>query len=275
MAGSHPVEQARATWRDKWYVIIFQADTPAGRLFDIVLLTLIVLNVLSVILESVPSIRDSHSIYFKTAEWIFTGLFTIEYAARLATAKNPRRYSHSFFGIVDLLAIAPIYLSVLFAVEHSFTVVRSLRLLRVFRILKLTEYVGEAAALRIALQASLRKITVFLLAVLMIVVIVGALMYQVEGEANGFTSIPTAMYWAIVTVTTVGYGDISPKTVVGRILASLLMTIGYGIIAVPTGIVTFEFARASAAGRSRVCSACALSAHDPDAVFCKRCGAQL
>ena len=152
MAGSHPVEQARAPWRDKWYVIIFQADTPAGRLFDIVLLTLIVLNVLSVILESVPSIRDSHGIYFKTAEWIFTGLFTIEYAARLTTAKDPRRYSHSFFGIVDLLAIAPIYLSVLFSVEHSFTVVRSLRLLRVFRILKLTEYVGEAAALRIAFR---------------------------------------------------------------------------------------------------------------------------
>ena len=269
MAGLPPVEPARAPWRDKWYVIIFQADTPAGRLFDIVLLTLIVLSVLSVIIESVPSIRDTYGSHFDSVEWIFTGLFTVEYAARLATAKNPRRYALSFFGIVDLLAIAPIYLSVLFAVEHSFTVVRSLRLLRVFRILKLTEYVGEAAALRIALQASLRKITVFLLAVLMIVVIVGALMYQVEGEANGFTSIPTAMYWAIVTVTTVGYGDISPKTVLGRILASLLMTIGYGIIAVPTGIVTFEFARASAAGRSRICSACGLSAHDPEAIFCK------
>ena len=194
---------------------------------------------------------------------------------RLATAKNPRRYSHSFFGIVDLLAIAPIYLSVLFSVEHSYAVVRSLRLLRVFRILKLAEYVGAAPALRIALQASLRKITVFLLTVLTIVIIVGALMYQVEGEANGFTSIPTGMYWAIVTVTPVGYGDISPKTVIGRILASLLMTIGYGIIAVPTGIVTFEFARASATGRSQVCSACGLSPHDADAIFCKRCGAQL
>jgi voltage-gated potassium channel len=275
MAGPYPVENARAPWRDKWYVIIFQADTSAGRFFDIVLLTLILLNVLCVILESVPSIRDAYGFYFKTVEWVFTGLFTIEYAARLATAKNPRRYSHSFFGIVDLLAVAPIYLSVLFAVEHSYAVVRSLRLLRVFRILKLTEYVGEAAALRIALQASLRKITVFLLTVLTIVIIVGALMYQVEGEANGFTSIPTGMYWAIVTVTTVGYGDISPKTVVGRILASLLMTIGYGIIAVPTGIVTFELARASGAGRSHVCSACGLSLHDPDAIFCKRCGSQL
>ena len=275
MAAAHPAEHARAPWRDKWYVIIFQHDTRAGRLFDIVLLTLIVLSVLSVIIESVPSIGDSYGSHFDTLEWIFTGLFTIEYAARLTTSRHPRRYFLSFFGVVDLLAIAPIYLSVLFAVEHSFTVVRSLRLLRVFRILKLTEYVGEAAALRIALQASLRKITVFLLAVLMIVIIVGALMYQIEGEENGFTSIPTAMYWAIVTVTTVGYGDISPKTVLGRIVASLLMTIGYGIIAVPTGIVTFEFARASAAGRSRVCSACGLSANDADAIFCKRCGAQL
>ena len=275
MADSHLVERPRAGWRDKWYIIIFRHDTPAGRLFDVVLLTLILLSVLSVILESVPSIRAAYGSYFTTVEWIFTGLFTIEYAARLISAKNAKRYALSFFGIVDLLAIAPIYLSLLFAVEHSFTVVRSLRLLRVFRILKLTEYVGEAAALRVALQASVRKITVFLLGVLTIVIIVGAMMYQVEGEANGFTSIPTAMYWAIVTVTTVGYGDISPKTIGGRILASILMIIGYGIIAVPTGIVTFEFARASASGSSRICSACHLSPHDPDALFCKRCGAQL
>jgi voltage-gated potassium channel len=274
MADPHTVER-RAPWRNKWHAIIFQHDTREGRLFDVVLLTLIVLSVLSVVVESVPSIRASYGAYFDTVEWIFTGLFTIEYVARLATAKNARRYAFSFFGIVDLLAIAPIYLSVLFAVEHSFTVVRSLRLLRVFRILKLSEYVGEAVALRTALRASLRKITVFLLAVLTIVITVGAMMYQIEGEANGFTSIPTGMYWAIVTVTTVGYGDISPKTVLGRILASLLMTVGYGIIAVPTGIVTFEFARVSAAGPSRACSTCGLSQHDPDAIFCKRCGSQL
>ncbi len=278
MADPHPVEPVRAAWRDKWYVIIFEHGTPAGRLFDIVLLTLILLSVLSVILESVPSIRADYGFYFKTVEWIFTGLFTLEYAARLVSAKDARRYALSFFGIVDLLAIAPVYLSLLFAVEHSYTVVRSLRLLRVFRILKLTEYVGEASALRVALQASARKITVFLLAVLTIVIIVGAMMYQIEGPANGFTSIPVGMYWAIVTVTTVGYGDISPHTVAGRIVASLLMTIGYGIIAVPTGIVTFEFARASASGApgaSRACSACGLMPHDSDAVFCKRCGAQL
>ena len=160
----------------------------------------------------------------------------------------------------------------MFAVEHSFTVVRSLRLLRVFRIFKLTEYVGQAVALQAAIRASMQKIIVFLLVVLAIVIIVGAMMYQIEGEANGFTSIPTAMYWAIVTVTTVGYGDISPKTVGGRILASILMIIGYGIIAVPTGIVTFEFARAAAPRSSRVCAKCGLSPHDPDAMFCKRCG---
>ena len=190
MADRHPVKPARAAWRDKWYIIIFQHGTPAGRLFDIILLTAILLSVLSVILESVPSIRASYGEYFNTVEWIFTGLFTLEYVARLATAKNARRYALSFFGIVDLLAVAPIYLSIFFSVQHAFAVVRALRLLRVFRILKLTEYLGEAVALRVALQASVRKIVVFLFAVLAIVIIVGAMMYQIEGEANGFTSIP-------------------------------------------------------------------------------------
>jgi voltage-gated potassium channel len=275
MADSNGARPRRAAWRDRWYIIIFQHHTPAGRLFDVVLLVLILLSVLSVILESVNSIREAYGQYFNAVEWTFTILFTIEYVARLACAKSAKRYARSFFGLVDLLAIAPTYLSVLFATQHAFAVVRSLRLLRVFRILKLTEYLGEAVALRVALQASIRKITVFLFAVLTIVIIVGALMYQIEGEANGFTSIPTGMYWAIVTVTTVGYGDISPHTVLGRILASMLMIIGYGIIAVPTGIVTFEYARASAAGAARKCSACGFSRHDPDALYCKRCGGQL
>lgn len=255
--------------------VIFRHDTVPGRVFDIVLLTLILLSVLTVILESVRSLREAYGVYFKAVEWTFTIVFTIEYLARLISAKNAKRYATSFFGIVDLVAIAPTYLTALFAVEHSFTVVRALRLLRVFRIFKLTEYVGEAAALRVAIQASIHKIIVFLLVVLAIVIIVGALMYQLEGEANGFTSIPTAMYWAIVTVTTVGYGDISPKTVGGRILASMLMILGYGIIAVPTGIVTFEFARAATPRSSRVCPSCGLTPHDPDALFCKRCGVQL
>ena len=267
--------QPRAPWRDTWYEVIFGHETFAGRLFDLILLILILLSVLTVLLESVRSIREAYGVYLRIAEWMFTTLFTIEYLARLVSAVNARRYARSFFGIVDLLAVAPVYLSFLFGVGHSFTVVRSLRLLRVFRILKLTEYIGEAAVLRIALRDSIRKITIFLMAVLTIVIIVGALMYQIEGEANGFTSIPAAMYWAIVTVTTVGYGDISPKTVPGRILASLLMIIGYGIIAVPTGIVTFEFARAAGRGPVRTCSSCGLQPHDKDALHCKRCGALL
>jgi voltage-gated potassium channel len=275
MAQPHLLDGNRAPWRDKWNQVIFDSDTPAGRLFDIVLLTLILLSVLSVLLESVRSIREAHIFYFRTVEWVFTCIFTLEYAARLISAKNAKQYAFSFFGIVDLLAIAPVYLSLLLAVTHSFTVVRSLRILRVFRILKLTEYVGEADSLRMAIQASLRKIVVFLLAVFAIVIIVGGLMYEIEGEAHGFTSIPTGMYWAIVTVTTVGYGDISPGTVAGRILASLLMIVGYGIIAVPTGIVTFEFARASASEPQRRCSACQLQPHDRDASFCKRCGTRL
>lgn len=275
MADLHLADRKRAPWRDEWAEVIFGHDTFAGRLFDVVLLTLILLSVLCVLLESVRSIRESYGLYFRVAEWIFTALFTFEYAARLISARNAKDYARSFFGVVDLVAIAPVYLSLLFAVAHSYTVVRSLRLLRVFRILKLTEYVGEATVLRIALQESIRKIIVFLLAVLTIVIIVGALMYQIEGEANGFTSIPTAMYWAIVTVTTVGYGDISPHTVAGRVLASLLMIVGYGVIAVPTGIVTFEFARATATSSVRVCSACQLQLHDKDAIFCKRCGNRL
>ncbi|HEY6292935.1 MAG TPA: ion transporter [Terriglobia bacterium] len=275
MADSHLVDHKRAPWRDQWGQVIFAHDTTAGRLFDVILLTLILLSVLSVLLESVRSIGESYGFYLRVAEWIFTSLFTLEYGARLVSARDAKRYARSFFGIVDLLAIAPIYLSLLFGVAHSFTVVRSLRLLRVFRILKLTEYIGEAAALRVALRESLRKILIFLFAVLAIVIIMGAMMYEIEGEANGFTSIPTAMYWAIVTVTTVGYGDISPNTVIGRILASMLMIVGYGIIAVPTGIVTFEFARASTSGPVRVCSACGLQPHDRDALYCKRCGHRL
>jgi voltage-gated potassium channel len=275
MSPSPPHSSSRAPWRDTWYEVIFGHDTFAGRLFDLILLILILLSVLTVLLESVRSIRDAYGPYLRVAEWLFTSLFTIEYIARLISAVNAKRYARSFFGIVDLLAVAPVYLSFLFGVAHSFTVVRSLRLLRVFRILKLTEYIGEATVLRIALRESLRKITIFLFAVLTIVIIVGALMYQIEGEQNGFTSIPAAMYWAIVTVTTVGYGDISPKTVPGRILASLLMIVGYGIIAVPTGIVTFEFARASSRVLSRTCSACGLQPHDKDALHCKRCGAAL
>ena len=275
MTDSHGSERQRAAWRDQWDQVIFGHETRAGRRYDILLFAFVLLSVLVVLLESVRALREAYGFYFRAAEWIFTSLFTIEYAARLLAAKNAKRYAVSFYGVVDLLAIAPVYLSFFFGLTHSFTVVRSLRLLRVFRILKLTEYTGEAAVLQVALRQSARKIIVFLFVVLAIVTIVGAFMYQIEGERNGFTSIPAAMYWAIVTVTTVGYGDISPHTVVGRILASLLMIVGYGIIAVPTGIVTFEYARASLTGPRRWCSRCAFERHDQEAIFCKRCGARL
>jgi voltage-gated potassium channel len=275
MADPHPDARERAPWRDVWYEIIFGHETSAGQLFDIIIQTSILLSILAVVLESVRSIRESYGAYLKFAEWAFTALFTVEYTARLITAKSAKRYARSFFGVVDLFAIAPVYLSLFFGTAHAFTVVRSLRLLRIFRILKLTEYLGEAATMRIALVESLRKITVFLFAVLTIVVIAGAMMYQIEGEAHGFTSIPAGMYWAVVTVTTVGYGDIAPQTILGRILASVLMIVGYGIIAVPTGIVSFELARASTNGPSPRCPECGLRLHDRDARYCKRCGTHL
>jgi voltage-gated potassium channel len=275
MADLPPEPPTRAPWRDVWYEIIFGHETFAGRLFDLVLMASILLSVLTVVLESVASIRESYGLFLQIAEWGFTALFTIEYITRLTVAKNPRHYARSFFGIVDLLAIAPVYLSVLFGTAHAFSVVRSLRLLRIFRILKLSEYLGEATIMRIALAESVRKITVFLVAVLTIVVIAGALMYQIEGEEHGFTSIPAGMYWAVVTVTTVGYGDIAPKTVLGRMVASVLMIVGYGIIAVPTGIVSYELARASSAAPSPPCPECSLRVHDRDARYCKRCGTHL
>jgi voltage-gated potassium channel len=265
----------RAPWRDKWNEIIFGHDTFAGRLFDLILLTLILLSVLTVLLESVTSIRQNYGAALRIAEWTITGLFTVEYVARLATATSAWNYGRSFLGIIDFLAIGPVYFSFLFGATRSFSILRSLRLLRVFRILKLTQFVGEAMALRAAVVASARKIIVFLFVVLTIVIIVGTLMYQIEGEQNGFTSIPAGMYWAIVTVTTVGYGDISPHTVAGRILACILMILGYGIIAVPTGIVSFELARGMPQLVSGACQDCGLRYHDKDARYCKHCGASL
>jgi len=265
----------RALWRDKWNEIIFGRGTFAGRLFDLVLLILILLSVVVVLLESVASIREKHGTSLRIGVWIFTGLFTVEYLARLATATSAKRYARSFFGIVDFLAIGPVYIGFLLGATRSFNVLRSLRLLRIFQIFKLTQFVGEAASIRAALSASLRKITVFLFVVLIIVIIVGALMYEIEGDRNGFTSIPEGMYWAVVTITTVGYGDISPHTVGGRFLACILMIIGYGIIAVPTGIVSYELARGSPEPMGSICQHCNLRYHDKDANYCKRCGASL
>ena len=265
-----------AGYRQRLYQVIFQADTRAGRLFDLVLIWLILTSVLVVVLDSVASVRDRYGPALHAAEWAFTLLFTAEYLLRLYSVRRPGRYAVSLYGIIDLLAIAPTYLSLLVPGAQALLVVRVLRVLRVFRILKLTEYLRESRTLSDALWASRRKIGVFLLVVLTLLVIIGSLMYLIEGEENGFTDIPTSIYWAVVTLTTVGYGDISPKTPVGRTVAGAVMILGYGIIAVPTGIVTAELTRAGRGVLSGLwCPACRLGGHDPDARFCKHCGGGL
>ena len=275
--------KAKATrFRRQVNVVIFGADTPLGKLFDVVLLWAIVLSIALVILESVPSIKAEYGGLLRGLEWFFTGLFTLEYFARLYSAWHPLRYAFSFFGIVDFLAIMPGYLSLIVVGSQYLLAVRALRLLRVFRVLKLSRYLGEINVLSEALRASRFKITVFLYTVLTIVIIVGSVMYLVEGPQNGFTSIPVSIYWAVVTLTTVGYGDVLPQTPLGRVISSALMVVGYGIVAVPTGIVTAELTRAAQPSESRDeavkpkrCETCSLEAHDPDAAFCKRCGSAL
>jgi voltage-gated potassium channel len=262
-------------WRNTLYTIIFEADTPAGKLFDEVLILTILLSVIVVMLDSVSSIAAVYGGLFYILEWVFTILFTIEYFLRLICVGRPLRYATSFFGIIDLMAILPTYLSLLLPGGRYLVVIRSLRLLRVFRVLKLVQYLGEADLLMRALRASRRKITLFLFAVLNLVVILGSLMYVIEGAASGFTSIPRSIYWAIITLTTVGYGDIVPVTNLGQALASVIMIIGYSIIAVPTGIVTSEITFASKNLNGRVCQNCSFEGHDSDAKFCKRCGAEL
>lgn len=263
--------------RARLHEVIFESDTRAGRYFDFTLIWLILLSVATVVLESVREVREQYGALLHALEWVFTLLFTVEYGLRLLSVRRPLRYATSFFGVVDLLAIVPTYLSIFVPGSHYLLVIRILRLLRVFRLLKLSEYVTEADILRRALRASSRKISVFISAVVLLVVIIGALMYVIEGEANGFTSIPRSIYWAIVTLTTVGYGDLSPRTALGQIVASIVMIIGYGIIAVPTGIVSVELAQAvrekKVTGQS--CPSCAAEGHDADAICCKYCGDQL
>ncbi|UCC72141.1 MAG: ion transporter [Gemmatimonadota bacterium] len=265
-----------APWREKLHEIIFEAETPGGKAFDVALLLAIILSVVAVLLESVAGVRARHGAELRAIEWFFTILFTVEYVLRLICVGKSMRYALSFFGIVDFLAIVPTYLSVLLPGAQSLIVIRALRLLRVFRVMKLVHFVGEARLLRAALRASTRKIIIFLGTVLTLVLIIGALMYLIEGEEHGFTNIPESIYWTIVTMTTVGYGDIAPGTVLGRILASAVMIIGYAIIAVPTGIVTVELASTRKRPIStRVCQACAAEGHDGDAGFCKYCGCRL
>jgi len=268
-------DSKRTGIREQWRQIIFEAETPAGRAFDVCLIICILLSVLAVMLASVKEIRATYDRELVALEWFFTLLFTVEYAARLWTVRSPWHYARSLFGIVDLLAILPTYLSLFVPGAEYFVVVRALRVLRVFRVLKLVAYLREARTIMLALKASSAKIQVFLLAVVILVVIFGSLMYLVEGEANGFTSIPRSVYWAVVTLSTVGYGDLTPKTPFGQFLASLLMVVGYGIIAVPTGIVTAEFTRAYLHTSRRSCPHCLAEGHAEDAVFCRCCGSPM
>ncbi len=265
--------------RQRLHEIIFEADTPAGKAFDVALLVLIVLSVVAVMLESVASIEARYGDLLRVFEWIITLLFTLEYLLRLYCVGNPLAYARSLFGVVDLLAILPTYLSLLLPGAQSLLVIRGLRLLRVFRVLKLAHFVGEAQMLRAAMRASARKIIVFLGFVLTSVVIVGSAMYLIEGEDSGFRNIPESIYWCIVTMTTVGYGDIAPQTPLGKVLASIVMILGYGIIAVPTGIVTVEMGgvRGKVSGRvsGQCCPECSAEGHAVDAVFCKYCGSRL
>lgn len=271
------LQPAEQTWRAKLHEIIFEADTLAGRTFDLVLILSITLSVVAVMLDSVASVNARWGDELYIAEWVFTILFTIEYILRIIAVKMPSRYIFSFFGLVDLLAILPTYVSILIPGSQYLLVIRILRVLRIFRVLKLATYLEEARTLTTALRNSSRKIAVFIFTVLALVVILGSLMYMIEGEQSGFTSIPQAVYWAIVTLTTVGYGDISPSTPLGKALSAFIMILGYGIIAVPTGIVTVELSR-TGSGKivtTTSCESCGGEGHDPDAVHCKHCGAEL
>jgi voltage-gated potassium channel len=264
-------------WRTRFYTIVFEADTRAGKAFDIALMVVIVLSVLTVIVESVPTIRAYQFQTLYALEWVFTLLFTLEYVLRLLCVKRPLRYVFSFFGIIDLLSILPNYIAFFVPEAHALIDIRLLRMLRVFRVLKLPRYFDESQILMEALRNSRHKIAVFLGTIFILCIILGTLMYLVEGPANGFTSIPTSMYWAVVTLTTTGYGDIHPKTPFGQFITALVMLMGYGIIALPTGIVGAELAMSMSRRKptTRTCTQCLTEGHDAGAGFCKDCGSAL
>ncbi len=264
-------------WREALHTIIFGSETRLGKAFDVVLIISIIISITAVMMSSVESFRQQHQQALYYFEWVFTLLFTVEYFLRIISVRRPWLYIRSFFGLVDLLSILPTYLSLLFPGTHYMMVIRVFRLLRVFRVFKLSEYMGEAQVLVNALVTSSRKIMVFLYAVLTLVVVFGSLMYVVEGSEAGFTSIPKSVYWSIVTLTTVGYGDIAPQTPLGQIIAATLMIMGYGIIAVPTGIYSVELVKSYNQEniRNDACPDCGETGHDVDASFCKYCGYQL
>ena len=267
-----------AGWRHRMHEVIFEADTPAGKAFDVVLLAVIFLSVIVVMLDSVAEVHRQYPRSLAIAEWTITILFTVEYVARMVCVARPWRYVLSFYGLVDLLAVVPTYLSILFAGSQSLLVIRAIRLVRIFRVFKLSRYLTEARALMIALRETRERITVFLVVVLTLVLIIGAAMYLIEGgqPETQFTSIPRSVYWAIVTMTTVGYGDIAPQTVIGQTLAAAVMILGYSIIIVPIGVFSAEIVVArKRAVSTQACPACAAEGHDIDAAYCKFCGSKL
>ncbi len=273
-------DQAGApTWRDRLHEIIFEADTPAGKAFDVALIGAIIVSVGVVVLSTLPGARvDPWRTTFLVLEWIFTALFTAEYILRLLVVRRPLRYATSFFGIIDLLAILPAFIGLLVPGGERLLVVRTLRLLRIFRVFKLARYLSEATALRRALVQSRHKIAVFLTTVLIVVLIASAIMHIVEGNAGNapFDSMPSAMYWAVITMTTVGYGDITPITALGKAVTAALVLVGYSLIIVPTGILTAEMAGAAKRTvTTRACPSCMAEGHDVDAIYCKRCGQPL
>jgi len=262
-----------AKLKAKAYDIIFEADTNAGRNFDVGLLIVILLSIIIVMLESVPSIKKDYESLLKATEWVVTGIFTLEYLTRILIVKKPLKYIFSFFGIIDLLSIMPTFLSLFIGVNHGLTVIRALRLLRIFRVLHLPKYLNESKTIGLALIKSRHKISVFFFTIVVLVLIIGTIMYLVEGKESGFTSIPQSVYWAIVTITTVGYGDIAPITVTGKVIASFMMIIGYAIIAVPTGIITAQLTNTKEVDlAARVCQNCFNEGHTDDALYCKHCG---
>jgi voltage-gated potassium channel len=266
-------------WRKRLHRIIYEADTPAGKAFDVMLLIIIVLSIIFVMLESVKTLNQRIHEYLIYAEWVITGLFTIEYIARIVCLKKPKRYIFSFYGLIDLISTIPLYLTLLFPAGGALLTIRALRLLRVFRILKVSRYIGEGNKLRRALNDSKAKIFVFLFAVVIICLIAGTAMYIIEGEESGFNNIPVSLYWCIVTLTTVGFGDIHPITPLGQFLAAIIMIMGYGVIAVPTGIVSAEYSKTDKSQQddknTKSCFNCGKEHHVNSAKFCSRCGYEL
>lgn len=268
--------QAKKSWKHRIHEIIYEADTRAGKIFDVVLLIAILASIVLVMLESVESFDKKYHTFLNISEWVITILFSIEYFLRIITVKKPLKYIFSFYGIIDLLSTIPKYLSFILVGSHHFAALRALRLLRVFRILKLARYIGASNRLLVALRASRAKIAVFLFFIVIICIILGTVMYMIEGEENGFTSIPRSVYWAIVTLTTVGYGDIAPHTPIGQFIASIVMILGYAIIAIPTGIVSSEIIKSEAIDtNTQSCPNCLKDNHTDKAEFCYHCGTNL